>query len=152
MRYASLCVGIIFCVNFTHIAVSAPLKNPIEALRQAKEKRLTPKFQSLDQNRDGQIELQEVLKDRKKSFSKFDLNKDGRLTEGEFMAYGRKGGRSYSRERYLHQQQSFYRLDHNHNKIVTKAEFERSGRVAFRVWDINHDQLVTMAEFVARHK
>ncbi|MGI8705162.1 MAG: histidine kinase [Sphingomicrobium sp.] len=84
------------------IAESPP---PPEATPKTREQK---RFDRADKNKDGKIELQELLQPRRKPFAKLDENGDGRLSFDEWAV------RTIDK---------FHGADKDRSKILTRAEY-----------------------------
>ena len=121
------------------------------ALKEEGRRRL---FNHLDKNKDGRITPNELPKTIPHPVSESDLDRDGRISFGEFRKNARLKGISEERIKAM-----FSRMDHNKDRSLTAQDFRPRGvvpleRAQIARLDVNGDNAVSFGEWLKspRHK
>lgn len=93
-------------------------------------------FQKVDDNRDGVIGMQEYDSAVTESFTKYDSNNDGYITESEFM------------KQHPDQKTSelFNKMDSNKDGKTDLQEFKKAALRRFKIYDRNEDGFIDRTE------
>ena len=130
------------------IGITIQARGQDAAFANQRMNQLRGNFQRLDSNSDKIIELEEIRKDRERSFKIIDKNKDRKIIEGEFMAY-QSGyyAKNLTQKQFDRLRRAYYRLDQDHGGSVTKEEFVSKSRIYFSQLDADGDGKVGWKEF-----
>jgi hypothetical protein len=105
---------------------------------------------SNDEDGDGIVRKQEFLAIREVSHAEKDLNRDGIVTEAEYVAeWEQRLDKQMAKQREASVRQAYVRyrsLDKDKNNNMTLTEFHVSGNRSFNYYDTNGDGMVTEIE------
>ena len=107
-------------------------------------------MESNDEDGDGIVSKEEFLAIREVSHNQKDLNKDGIVTEAEYVAeWEQRLDKQMAKQREASVKQAYVRygsLDKDKNNNLTLTEFHISGNRSFNYYDTNGDGIVTENE------
>ena len=144
------------CVTVTLLAIEAA---PAAAQSQGqitKEQAVQLVFNRFDTNKDGNITNAEFMKVGQQDFRDFDTNKDGGVSKDEFLDpkprhVGNASADDLARAKKIWAQQFDY-LDTDKNGKLSEAEHQAAGKRSFAHMDANKDNEITLAELTAAAK
>ena len=121
--------------------------NPVLRDREIRGRAL---FARLDLNMDGKITLQETLAPRGITFRKIDVNRDGYLRNGEYMAYVYRYGIDWL-SFLLGQRdvrQAFSAMDKDLDGYLSRAEYRAPAYLFVARYDQNGDRRIAQQEYL----
>ena len=113
-------------------------------------------FKRFDSNKDGNITNAEFMMVGERDFKVFDANKDGSVSKEEFLdpeprRVGKASADELAQARKIWSQQ-FDMLDTDKNGVLSEAEHQKAGRRSFARIDTNKDNEITLPEMTAAAK
>jgi Ca2+-binding EF-hand superfamily protein len=113
-------------------------------------------FNRFDSNKDGNITNAEFMKVGERDFKVFDANKDGSVSKAEFLdpeprRLGKASADEMAQAKKIWSQQ-FDMLDTDKNGTLSEAEHKKAGKRSFARIDTNKDNEITLPEMTAAAK
>jgi Ca2+-binding EF-hand superfamily protein len=132
------------------------------AAAQSDEKKMTKAqavqlvFKRFDSNKDGNITNAEFMKVGERDFQAFDADKDGSVSKEEFLdpeprRVGNASVDELAQAKKIWSQQ-FDMLDTDKNGVLSEAEHQKAGKRSFARIDTNKDNEITLPEMTAAAK
>ncbi len=149
-------------LSFACLAAALPVLDAGPAAAQSSEKKMTKEqivqlvFQRFDGNKDGNITNTEFMKVGERDFRAFDADKDGSVSKEEFLVpkprrLGKASADQLAQAKKIWSQQ-FAMLDTDKNGALSEAEHEKAGKRSFARMDANKDNEITLPEMTAAAK
>jgi Ca2+-binding EF-hand superfamily protein len=107
-----------------------------------------------DQNQDGAVSPTEYLQVRTAAFERTDSDRNGQLSQGEYIEeFSDRLDQQIAKTRDTQLQQALTRfnaLDTDHNGILSAPEYHQSGQRMFARWDTDQNRTVSVSEALPR--
>ncbi len=149
-------------LGFGCMAAALVVFGSAAAVAQSNEKKMTKAqamqlvFKRFDGNKDGNITNAEFMKVGERDFRTFDADKDGSVSKEEFLdPEPRRAGKASADELAQAKKiwsQQFDMLDADKNGMLSEAEHEKAGKRSFARIDTNKDNEITLPEMTAAAK
>ncbi|TNC85846.1 MAG: hypothetical protein CSH37_06345 [Thalassolituus sp.] len=124
--------------------------NPISFVRMPTSHNFAGLKEIYDANKDGAVEKDELINERRSVFYLTDTDKNGVLSEDEYLAeFEDRVDQKINSSRRAQIKQTYVRfgiLDDNKDQSMTFDEFQISGKRIFTRWDKNGDGIISAAD------
>lgn len=125
-------------------------RNPVDFIRMPSTHTLKGLKEIYDANKDDVVTAEEFNNERRSVFYITDSNKDGGLSQSEYLAeFEDRIDQKVSKSRRASIKQTYVRfnaLDDNEDKQITFEELQISGKRIFVRWDKNQDGVISSAD------